>query len=351
MTEQGTKFSDTGFNIAVVGATGAVGQEMLAILAERDFPVARLRAMASARSAGGTVEFGGQSVVVEDLQDASFEGVDFALFSAGSAPSLEHAPRAVQQGCIVIDNTSAFRMNADTPLVVPEVNPDAIVDQPGIIANPNCSTIQMVVALKPLADTAGLKRVVVSTYQSASGAGQKGIDELLQSTRDYLDGDTDAADTASTDNVFAYPLAFDVLPHIDSFLDSGFTREEMKMVNETRKILGHDTLDVAATCVRVPAVRSHSESVTVDLNKPLSAEQARKLWADAPGVRLLDNPAQLVYPRARQAEHTDPTWVGRVRQDLDRPSTLHFWVVSDNLRKGAALNAVQIAEEIVAQRR
>lgn len=350
MTQKGTQISDSGYNVAVVGATGAVGQEMLAILAERDFPVARLRAMASARSAGGTIDFGGKSVQVEDLQTASFEGVDFALFSAGSTPSLEHAPRAVEQGCIVIDNTSAFRMNPDTPLVVPEVNPQAIVDQPGIIANPNCSTIQMVVALQPLAEAAGLERVIVSTYQSASGAGQKGIDEMLKTTREYLDGDTENPTAASSDTTFAYPLAFDVLPQIDSFLDSGFTREEVKMIEETRKIMGLSGLDVAATCVRVPAVRSHSESITVDLAKPLSAEQAHALWSDAPGVRLLDDPSTLTYPRARQAAGTDATWIGRVRQDLGRPKTLHFWCVSDNLRKGAALNAVQIAEEIVRRR-
>lgn len=350
MTQEGTQISQQGYNVAVVGATGAVGQEMLAILAERNFPIARLRAMASARSAGGHIDFRGTSVRVEDLQSASFEGVDFALFSAGSTPSLEHAPRAVAQGCIVIDNTSAFRMNADVALVVPEVNAHAIVDRPGIIANPNCSTIQMVVALKPLADAAGLERVVVSTYQSASGAGQKGIDELLESTRAYLAGDTANPSAASAQDVFAYPLAFDVLAQIDTFLESGFTREEMKMIQETRKILELDALDVAATCVRVPAIRSHSEAITVDLKRPLSAEQARALWTQAAGVRLLDEPAARAYPRARQAQHTDETWIGRVRQDLSRPNTLHFWCVSDNLRKGAALNAVQIAEAIVARR-
>lgn len=350
MTVKGTNFSDAGFHVAVVGATGAVGKEMLAILAKRDFPIARLRLMASARSAGGKIEFRGKSVQIEDLQNASFEGVDFALFSAGSTPSLEHAPRAVEQGCVVIDNTSAFRMRADVALVVPEVNPQAIVDQPGIIANPNCSTIQMVVALKPLADAAGLERVVVSTYQSASGAGQHGVDELLESTRAYLDGDTDAGTEASLDTTFAYPLAFDALPQIDAFLDSGFTREEMKMIDETRKILGDDAIEVAATCVRIPAIRSHSESITVDLTKALSVADAHKIWRDAPGMQVLDDPQTLTYPRSRQAEGTDATWVGRVRQDLDRPNTLHFWLVSDNLRKGAALNAVQIAEEIARRR-
>ncbi len=341
----GTKINDNGFGVAVVGATGAVGREMLELLEARDFPVRTLRAMASSRSAGKRLEFAGKEVVVEDLQTASFEGVDFGLFSAGSSVSQEHAPRAAEQGVVVIDNTSAFRMDPQIPLVVPEVNAHAIVDEPGIIANPNCSTIQMVVALKPLHEAAGLERVVVSTYQSASGAGQKGIDELMASVRAYMDG-TEEPEA----NKFAHPLAFEALPHIDVFFDSGFSREELKMVNETRKIMGLDGLEVAATCVRVPVVRSHSESVTVDLAGPLSADRARELWEGAPGVQVLDDPKNNVYPLARQAERTDETWVGRVRQDLDRDKTLHFWVVSDNLRKGAALNSIQIAEEIVRRR-
>jgi aspartate-semialdehyde dehydrogenase len=347
---KGTRINQEGFDVAVVGATGAVGCEMLAILAERDFPVRTLRAMASKRSAGKTIEFQGKTVTIEDLQEASFEGVDFGLFSAGGSVSAEHAPRAVEQGVVVIDNTSAFRMDPDVPLVVPEVNPDAIVDGPdgkvtGIIANPNCSTIQMVVALKPLADAAGLDRVIVSTYQSASGAGQKGIDELMASVKARMDGTDEPAPQK-----FAHPLAFEALPHIDVFFDSGFTREELKMVNETRKIMTLPELSVAATCVRVPSVRSHSESITVDLKEALSVEQARKLWEDAPGVKVYDDPATNTYPLARLAEKTDDTWIGRIRKDLDRDNTLHFWVVSDNLRKGAALNAVQIAEELVRRR-
>ncbi len=342
----GTKISESGFDVAVVGATGAVGREMLSTLEQRAFPVRTLRAMASSRSAGTSVAFGDHKVVVEDLQTASFEGVDFGLFSPGSSVSKEHAPRAAAAGTLVIDNTSAFRMDPQVALVVPEVNPEAIVDAPGIIANPNCSTIQMVVALKPLADAVGLERVVVSTYQSASGAGQKGIDELMSSVEAYLDGERED----KPGQKFAHPLAFEALPHIDVFFDSGFTREELKMVNETRKIMSLADLPVAATCVRVPVVRSHSEAVTVDLGAPLSAEEARELWQQAPGVRVLDDPSTNAYPLARLAEHTDATWVGRVRQDLDRDQTLHFWVVADNLRKGAALNAVQIAEEIVRRR-
>lgn len=341
----GTKISENGFDVAVVGATGAVGREMLETLERRDFPVRTLRAMASARSAGKKLPFRDTHVEVEDLEKASFEGVDFGLFSAGGSISKEHGPRAVDQGVVVIDNTSAFRMDPDTPLVVPEVNPEAIVDGPGIIANPNCSTIQMVVALEPLHEAVGLERVIVSTYQSASGAGQKGIDELMASIQAHVDG-TDEPEAAK----FAHPLAFEALPHIDVFFDSGFTREELKMVNETRKIMELPSLEVAATCVRVPVVRSHSESITVDLAGPLSPDAARELWDVAPGVRVYDDPAKNVYPLARLAEKTDDTWIGRVRQDLDRDTTLHFWVVSDNLRKGAALNAVQIAE-VLAERR
>lgn len=352
---RGTKISPTGYSVAVVGATGAVGREILEILAARGFPIHQLRLMASARSAGKRAEFKGFEVEIEDLTSAPFEGVDFAFFSAGGSISQEHAPRAVEAGALVIDNTSAFRMDPKVPLVVPEVNAHTITDQPSIIANPNCSTTQMVVALKPLADKVGLERVVVSTYQSASGAGQKGVEELLASTREFL-ARHDAAEALpapqapDTSKTFAYPLAFDALAHIDVFLTSGFTREEMKMVEETRKILGLDSLQVAATCVRIPAIRSHSEAVTVDLKGALSAAEARELWSQAPGVRLLDDPARLAYPRARMAEGTDLCWVGRVRADLDRPNTLHFWVVSDNLRKGAALNAVQIAEELVRRR-
>lgn len=334
--------AEKGYRVAVVGVTGAVGSELLKTLQAREFPVSELRAMASARSAGKTLEFGGREVVIEDLETASFEGVDIALFSAGGSVSLRHAERAAAAGAVVIDNTSAFRMREDVPLVVPEVNAEAVDGHRGIIANPNCSTIQMVVALQPLHEAVGIERVVVSTYQSASGAGQAGVDEMLAQTRALVLGEEEPAAKK-----FAHSLAFDVLAQIDSFDANGFTREELKMVYETRKIMGLPSLEVAATCVRVPVERGHSESVTVDLSGALSADAARALWKDAPGVAVLDDPEHFAYPRARQAANTDATWIGRVRNDLDRAQTLHFWVVSDNLRKGAALNAVQIAEVLV----
>ena len=332
-----------GYVVAVVGATGAVGREMLETLTRLEIPVHELRAMASARSAGTRLPWRGGEVVVEELAEADFDGVDFALFSAGGSTSKEHAPRAAAAGAIVIDNSSAWRMDADVPLVVPEVNPEALAELPrGIVANPNCSTIQMVAALEPLRQAVGIERVVVSTYQSASGAGQRGIDELMADVRAALgQGDPPARVK------FAHPLAFEALPHIDVFFESGYTREELKMVHETRKIMGLPDLEISATCVRVPTIRSHAEAVTVDLGAPLEAERARELWRAAPGVRVHDDPASAAYPLARQAEGTDPTWVGRVRQDLDRPATLHFWVVADNLLKGAALNAVQIAAALI----
>lgn len=333
-----------GYVVAVVGATGAVGQEMIAMLESRGFPVKTLRAMASPRSAGKKLSFNEGEVEVEDLSTADFTGVDYALFSAGGSTSLEYAPKAAAQGAIVIDNSSAWRMDDEVPLVVPEVNPEALKDIPkGIIANPNCSTIQMVAALKPLHDAAGMNRVVVSTYQSASGAGQKGIDELMQDMDAYYQRGPEPERKK-----FAHPLAFEVLPHIDVFLDSGYTKEEMKMVYETQKIMSLPELNVSATCVRVPVVRAHSEAVTIDFDEELSADKARELLEQAPGVELLDVPQENVYPLARQAASTEPVWVGRIRQDTQRPKTLHLWVVADNLLKGAALNAVQIAEALAA---
>ena len=328
-----------GKTVAVVGATGAVGREMLATLEQRDFPVSNLRVMASARSAGTKLKFAGTDYVIEDLETASFEGVDFALFSAGGSVSKQFGPIAAQAGAVVIDNSSAFRYDDAYPLVVPEVNPQAVIGHPGIIANPNCSTIQMVVALKPIHDAVGIERIVVSTYQSASGAGQKGMWELWNGARARTADEEEPAPST-----FPHPLAFDVIPHIDSFQDNGYTKEEMKMVWETRKIMGLPQLEVSATCVRVPVLRSHSEAVTLDLAAPLSASDARQILADAPGVKLWDDPATNTYPLARLAEGNDHTWVGRIRNDNQRPNTLHLWVVSDNLRKGAALNAVQIAE-------
>jgi len=341
---------ESGYEVAVVGATGAVGREMLETLDRRDFPVSSVRAIASARSAGRKLPFASTAIEVENLAEASFEGVELALFSAGASVSAEHAPRAREAGATVVDNTKAFRMRDDLPLVVPEVNAHALetVELPEIIANPNCSTTQMVVALAPLADAAGLERVVVSTYQSASGAGRGGVEELYEELESWADaGGAGAGDWEAAEEVFAHPLAFEALPHIGSFDESGFTSEERKMVRETRKIMDRPNLEVGSHCVRIPAIRSHSESLTVDLEEPLSADEARELWQNAPGVELLDDPEENRYPLGRLAAETDDTWVGRVRRDLDRERTLHFWVVSDNLRKGAALNSIQIAEALV----
>ena len=330
--------------VAIVGATGAVGRAMIHTLERHAFKYERLRLMASARSAGKVLTVGGQDITVEDLTTASLEGIDIALFSAGGSTSKQWAPRFAQAGAVVIDNSSAWRMDDEVPLVVPEVNPGAIAQHKGIIANPNCSTIQMVVALAPLHEAVGIERVVVSTYQSASGAGQAGIDELMADVHHAL-GQGEAPERAK----FAHPLAFEALPHIDTFFESGYTREELKMVHETRKIMGLPELQVSATCVRVPVKYGHSESVTVDLKAPLSVEQARALFAQAPGVVVQDDPANNLYPLARRSQGQDPTYIGRIRQDLDRPNTLHFWVVADNVLKGAALNAVQIAQHMTAQ--
>jgi len=342
-----TTRSQSGLNVAVVGATGAVGREILEILDERDFPVASLRAMASPRSEGRELPFGDGTVVVESLAEADFDGVDLALCSAGSDISREHAPRMVEAGATVVDNTSAFRMDDDVPLVVREVNAEALetVAGPSIVANPNCSTTQMVVALEPLEEAFGLERVVVSTYQSASGAGRGGVDELIDELENWADSDGDS--WAAAREVFDHPLAFEALPHIGSFDETGFTSEEQKMVHETRKIMDRPELSVATHCVRVPAIRSHSESLTVDLAEQPSVDELRRLWAERPGVEVCDEPAESRYPLARRAEKTDATWIGRIRRDLDRPATIHFWVVSDNLRKGAALNSIQIAEHLV----
>jgi aspartate-semialdehyde dehydrogenase len=330
----------TNVNVAVVGATGAVGREMLRMLDERDFPVGQLRVMASARSAGCTLRWRDREVTVEALDSASFAGTDVALFSAGGGRSLEHAPRAVADGCVVVDNSSAWRMDSTVPLVVPEVNGQALAEHRGIIANPNCSTIQMVLPLQALAARTALRRVVVATYQSASGAGQSGIDELLDATRAALDGRTPPAKT------FPRPLAFDVIPRIGDFGPDGYSVEETKMEKETRKILGLAELPVSATCVRVPVERGHQEAVTVDLAAPVSAAEARALFAAFPGLTVMDDPGANVYPVARDCVGRTETFVGRIREDNALPTTLHFWVVSDNLLKGAAWNAVQIAEAL-----
>lgn len=335
--------TNQGYEVAVVGATGAVGRQMLTTLHQRGFPVRRLRAFASERSAGSALQWEGGEVVVEALQTASFDGVDLALFSAGGSRSLEHAPRAAAAGCVVVDNSSAWRMDAGVPLVVPEVNASALGAHRGIIANPNCSTIQMVLPLQALHAAVGLKRVVVSTYQSAAGAGQNGIDELLAGSRAAL------AEAPLPQKTFPRPLAFDCVPRIGDFSPSGYSVEEEKMCAETRKIMGLPGLPVSATCVRVPVLRGHQESVTVDLERPVSADEARALMAAFPGIVVMDDPGHNVYPVARDCVGRNETLVGRIREDNSLPATLHFWVVSDNLLKGAAWNAVQIAETLHEQ--
>ncbi len=333
------------YKVAVVGATGAVGSEMLRILEERDFPVAEVRPLASARSAGATVRFRGDEVKVRELTPESFGGIDIALFSAGGSVSARFAPAAVEAGAVVVDNTSHFRMEPDVPLVVPEVNPHAIAGyrERGIIANPNCSTIQMVVVLKPLHDAGRIRRVVVSTYQAVSGTGKRAIEELERQTRELLNF------RQPTREVYPHTIAFNCLPHIDVFLDNGYTKEEMKMVNETRKILEDPSVRVTATTVRVPVFYGHSEAVNVELERPLTAAEARSLLERAPGVVVVDEPGEARYPLAQDAAGKDPVFVGRIRQDMSVDHGLDLWVVADNVRKGAALNAVQIAEILVRE--
>ena len=331
------------FNVAVVGATGAVGGVMLRVLEERGFPVTELRPLASARSAGTAVEYLGQERTVRELTPDAFEGIHIALFSAGGQRSRDFAPAAIEAGAVVIDNSSAFRMDARVPLVVPEVNEDAIQGHAGLIANPNCVAAPLVVALKPLADAAGLERVVVSSYQSVSGTGQAAIEELRAQTAGYLAGDEPAPE------VYPHPISFNALPHIDAFDPTGYTGEERKVADETRKMLGLPDLRVSATCVRVPVFRSHSQAVHVETAEPLSAARARELLMGAPGVVLADEPGANHYPLARDAADRDEVFVGRIRDDASHPRGLAMWIVSDNLRKGAATNAVQIAESLVTK--
>jgi len=330
--------------VAVAGATGAVGEEMLAVLEQRAFPAERVIALASARSAGRKLPFAGGELEVQEMTERSFDGVDIALFSAGGSVSLEMAPHAVDAGCVVIDNSSAFRMHDDVPLVVPEVNPDDVAWHSGIIANPNCSTIQMVVALKPLHDIAPIKRVVVATYQAASGAGAAAMAELYEQSRQFLAGEE------LTVEQFAHRIAFNCIPQIDVFLDDGSTKEEWKMVVETKKIMHAPDLDVHATCVRVPVLRCHSEAVNVEFAEPVSLAEARAALAAAPNITLLDDPVAKLYPMPAMLEGTDDTYIGRLRADSTVESGLSMWVVADQLRKGAALNAVQIAELLLGGR-
>ena len=316
---------------------------MLAILEERNFPVDGLKLLASARSAGTVLEFKGEKIAVEELQQNSFVNMDIALFSAGAGISREFAPAAVKSNCVVIDNSSAYRMEKDIPLVVPEVNSDAIGDNPGIIANPNCSTIQMVMVLKPIHEKFKIKRVVVSTYQSVSGSGQKAIDELKNQTRDLLSGNEIKT------NVYPHQIAFNCLPHIDNFLDNGYTKEEMKMINETRKILDDAAVQVCPTTVRVPVFYSHSEALNIETEGPITASAVKELLKAKSGISVVDDPKNNEYPLAVDAGDENEVFVGRIRDDISRERAVNLWVVSDNLRKGAALNAVQIAELLIAR--
>ncbi len=326
--------------VAVVGATGAVGREMLDTLYNRAFAASKIIPLASARSKGMAVEYGDGELIVEELTENSFEGCDIALFSAGGSTSEKFAPHAVAAGCVVIDNSSAWRMDKRCPLVVPEVNAYALEDHNGIIANPNCSTIQMLVALKPLHDIAKIKRIVVSTYQAVSGTGQKAITELETQVRQMFNGIEPEVE------VYPHRIAFNCLPHIDVFLDNDYTKEEMKMVHETMKILDPN-IKVTATCVRVPVFYSHSESVNIETEKKLTAKEARVILSQADGVQLVDNPGQKMYPMAIDAASEDAVFVGRIREDETIDNGLNLWIVSDNIRKGAALNAIQIAEYMV----
>ena len=332
------------FNVAVLGATGAVGETMLSILAERNFPVGEVYALASANSAGKRVSFGDTSLIVRDVAECDFSQVQIGLFSAGASVSAVYGPRAAAAGCVVIDNTSCFRYEDDIPLVVPEVNPAAIAQYKsrGIIANPNCSTIQMLVALKPIHDAAGIERINVCTYQAVSGTGKKAIEELAGQTAALLNG------KPIRSQVYPRQIAFNVLPHIDVFLENGYTREEMKMVWETRKIMGDDHIQVNPTAVRVPVFYGHSEAIHIETREKLTAGAARALLEQAPGVVVLDEREPGGYPTAvTEAAGKDPVYVGRIREDISHPRGLNLWVVADNIRKGAAFNSVQIAEILI----
>lgn len=335
------------YNVAILGATGAVGTEFLKLIEERNFPYAELRLLASKRSAGKQIEFMGKTYTVQEATKDSFAGIDIALFAGGSV-SKEFAPYAVEAGAVVIDNSSAFRMDPEVPLVVPEVNPQAILKHKGIIANPNCSTIIMVMALKPLYDMAKIKRIVVSTYQAVSGAGKEGIDELTDQVKDFADGKEMVANilpSASLAN--HYPIAFNLIPQIDVFMDNLYTKEEMKMVNETRKIFDDYDMRITATTVRVPVYRSHSESINVEFENDLNLEEMQKALAAFPGVQVIDNPQEQLYPMPLYTSEKDDVYVGRLRRDESNEKTFNMWVVGDQIRKGAALNTLQIAETMI----
>lgn len=339
------------YNVAVVGVTGAVGQQIIRLLAERNFPVKELKLLASKRSAGTKVTFKDREVTIEEATPSSFEGVEIVFLSAGGDVSKELIPHAVKAGAVCIDNTSAYRMDPETPLVVPEVNPEKIAENKGVIANPNCSTIQMVATLKPLQDRFGISKVIVSTYQAVSGAGAKAIEEMLRQSREVLSGNPLTPDILPVGALpVKHQIAFNAIPQIDKFLDNGFTNEEMKMIRETQKIMGDPSIEVTATCVRVPVVYGHSESVYVELKNDFDMEEIRSLLANAPGIVLYDEPAEQKYPLATDAAGKIETFVGRVRRDLYNPRGLNMWIVSDNLLKGAAWNAVQIGEHLISSK-
>jgi aspartate-semialdehyde dehydrogenase len=331
------------FKVAVVGATGAVGLEMIKMLESRNFPTESIKFLASEHSTSKKLTYNGKEITVELLTKESGKGIDIALFSAGATVSKEFAPYFAADGCFVIDNSSTWRMEKDIPLVVPEVNSHDLKKDKKLIANPNCSTIQMVVALKPLHDFAKIKRVIVSTYQSVSGAGQKGINELTEQVKAWAKGES-----IPIANKFQYQIAFNLIPQIDVFTDNGYTKEEMKMTNETKKIMGDNSIEVSATCVRVPVFRSHSENIWIETEKPISPQQAKELLSKTEGIQLMDEPESKKYPMPLFAENMQTTYIGRIRADIStKNNALTLWVVSDNLLKGAALNAVQIAETLV----
>ena len=341
---------ESGYRIAVVGATGAVGTKMIEMLEKTTLPIKKITLLASKRSAGKTLVFKNEPLVIQELTADSFAGVDIALFSAGGGISKQFAPEAVKHGAVVIDNTSHFRMDPNVPLVVPEVNPHALAQHKGIIANPNCSTIQMMVALEPIRQKVGLSRVLVSTYQAVSGAGAQALAELTRESQELLAGK--AADELNPEILPAgsdkkhYPIAFNALPQIDVFAEDDYTYEEWKMINETKKIMGDESIKVAATCVRVPVVNGHSESIYIELKEETTVQAIQEILAKAPGVELVDDPSQQRYPQAIDSIDQKGTFVGRIRRDLDNPKGFHLWVVSDNLLKGAALNSIQIAEKM-----
>lgn len=336
----GIKFM-TEYNIAVIGATGAVGREMLSILEEKQFPVGKLKLFATEKSKGKEISFSGETYKVDTIKTGSFKNIDIVLSSIGSTPSKEIIPQAVEEGAVVIDNSSAFRMDEQVPLVVPEINPEAIEEHNGIIANPNCSTIQMVMALKPIYDQAGIERLIVSTYQAVSGTGKDAVDELQKQVEDYVAGNE------LESSVYPHQIAFNVLPHIDKFFDNGYTKEELKLVRETKKILSDSSLRITATAARIPVFYGHAEAVNIDTKKELSPEDTKELLAETEGVEVVDNPEEDEYPLPLNCEDNDNVMVGRIRKDLSYEKGIKMWIVANNLRKGAALNAVQIAEKYI----